>query len=225
LPSNRTHIFNLAYVYELPTLASGNKLVKGAVNGWQLSGLVAYQTGGDLQAAVSNSYNFGYSAFIPAGTTFMGVTAGTAGQPQTAISASNQNILGTPDVTLMPALTCNPRSGLKSHQYLNPNCFSPFATPGQQGAYIIPAGSGPGFFNTDLSVFKNFTFGQSETRKLQFRFSGYNFINHPLNTFLQKDPNLTLAFNNDGTLSSSHFGVANSKTGHRILQGAIKFIF
>src|SRR5207245_2442580 len=74
LPSNRTHIFNTAYVYELPTLTSVNKIVKGAVNGWQISGIVQYQTGSDLQAAISSSANFGYSAFIPAGTQFMGQT-------------------------------------------------------------------------------------------------------------------------------------------------------
>jgi hypothetical protein len=225
LPSNRTHIFNIAYVYELPTLASGNRLVKGAVNGWQVSGIAQYQTGGDLQAAVSNSYNFGYSAYIPNGTQFMGQTAINTTNPGTPVQASNQNILGTPDVTLMPVLTCNPKTGLKHNQYLNPACFAPFATPGVQGAYIIPAGSGPGFFNTDLSVFKNFTFGKSESKKLQFRFSGYNFLNHPLNTFLQKDPNLTLAFDSTGKLTNPNFGVANSKTGHRILQGAIKFSF
>jgi len=222
LPSNRTHIFNVAYVYELPTLHTGNSFVKGATNGWQISGIVQYQTGSDLQAAVSNSYNFGYSGFIPANTTFMGVSSGS-----NPTSANNQNILGTADVTLMPVLTCNPRSGLHHNQFLNPNCFSPFATPGVQGSYIIPAGSGPGFFNTDLSVFKNFTFGKSESKKLQFRFSGYNFINHPLVTFLKNDPNLTLNFNSDGTLASNskNFGSANSKTGHRILQGAIKFSF
>ncbi|HKW19613.1 MAG TPA: carboxypeptidase-like regulatory domain-containing protein [Terriglobales bacterium] len=220
LPSNRTHIFNTAYVYELPTLGTGNRFVKGAANGWQISGIVQYQTGADLQAAISNSYNFGYSAYIPANTTFMGVNSGSS-----PVSANNQNILGTPDVTLMPVLTCNPRSGLKHNQYLNGACFASFATPGVQGAYIIPAGSGPGFFNTDLSVFKNFTFGKSENKKLQFRFSGYNFLNHPLNTFLQKDPNLTLAFDQTGKLTNPNFGVANSKTGHRILQGAVKFSF
>ena len=30
-------------------------------NGWQISGITQYQTGADLQAAVSS--NFGYSAF------------------------------------------------------------------------------------------------------------------------------------------------------------------
>jgi hypothetical protein len=225
LPSNRTHIFNTAYVYELPTVANANKFVKGAVNGWQISGIVQYQTGSDLQAAVANSYNFGYNGFIAPNTTFLGVNSGSS-----PIAANNQNILGTPDVTLMPVLTCNPRSGLKAHQYLNPSCFSPYETPGVQGSYIIPAGSGPAFFNTDLSVFKNFTWGASENKKLQFRFSGYNFINHPLTTFVKSDPNLTIGYKLDSVtnlpvLTNPNFGTANNKTGHRILQGAIKFSF
>jgi hypothetical protein len=225
LPSNRTHVFNTAYVYELPTVSTANKFVKGAVNGWQLSGIVQYQTGSDLQAAVANSYNFGYNGFIAPNTTFMGTSSGP-----NPIPANNQNILGTADVTLMPVLTCNPRSGLKAHQYLNPNCFSPYETPGVQGSYIIPAGSGPAFFNTDLSVFKNFTWGASENKKLQFRFSGYNFINHPLTTFVKSDPNLTIGYKidpltNAPVLTNPNFGTANSKTGHRILQGAIKFSF
>jgi len=221
LPANRTHIFNIAYVYELPTLRNANKFVKGATNGWQVSGILHYQTGSDLQAAVANSYNFGYSASIPANTTFMGVNSGPA-----PITANNQNIVGTADVTLMPVLTCNPTSGLHHGQYLNPNCFAPFADPNVgQGSYIIPAGSGPAFFNTDLSVFKNFLFGQSENKKLQFRFSGYNFINHPLTTFLKQDPNLTIGFNPAGQLNNPNFGTPNNKTGHRILQGAIKFSF
>ena len=225
LPSNRTHIFNTAYVYEVPALRSANRLVRGAADGWQVSGIVQYQTGSDLQAAVANSYNFGYNGFIPANTTFMGVNSGS-----TPVAANNLNILGTGDVTLMPVLTCNPRSGLKAHQYLNPNCFSPYETPGVQGSYIIPAGSGPAFFNTDLSIFKNFTWGASENKKLQFRFSGYNFINHPLTTFLKSDPNLTMGYKldpitNAPVLTNPNFGIANSKTGHRILQGAIKFSF
>ena len=71
-PNNRTHIFNVAYVYALPTVHNANRFVKGAANGWQLSGITQYQSGADLQAAVTS--NFGYSAFIPAGATFMGKT-------------------------------------------------------------------------------------------------------------------------------------------------------
>jgi hypothetical protein len=189
--------------------------MKAAANGWQISGIGQYQTGADLQASVSS--NFNYSAYIPAGTTFMGTTLASA------VQASAQNVLGTPDLTLMPALTCDPRSGLGPHQYINGNCFSPFATPGKQGAYIFPTLTGPGFFNTDISLFKNFTFGQSENRKLQFRFSGYNFLNHPNRTFLNGDPNLNLGFDNTGKLSNPNFGTATNTIGHRIIQMMVRF--
>ena len=217
LTNNRTHIFNVAYVYEFPKIANGNAFVKQVANGWQISGIGQYQTGADLQASVSS--NFGYSAFIPAGTTFMGKTLANA------VQASASNVLGTPDLTLMPALTCDPRSGLKANQYINGACFSGSVTPGQQGAYIFPALTGPGFFNTDLSIFKNFTFGKSESRKLQFRFSGYNFLNHPNRTFLNGDQNLNLSFNSSGALSNPNFGTATNTIGHRILQMMIKFSF
>src|SRR5467141_1557397 len=210
LPNNRTHIFNVAYVYEFAKVANAGRFVKNLANGWQISGIGQYQTGADLQASVSS--NFGYSAFIQAGTTFMGKTL------MVPIQASTQNVLGTGDLTLMPTLTCDPRSGLKSHQYINGACFSPFATPGQQGAYIFPALTGPGFFNTDVSLFKNFTFGKSENKKLQFRFSANNFLNHPNRTFLNSDQNLNLSFNSNGTLRNSNYGYATNTIGHRILQ-------
>src|SRR5437899_9902507 len=69
LPNNRTHIFNVAYVYEFPKVANANGFVKQLANGWQISGIGQYQTGADLQASVSS--NFGYSAFLQPGATFM----------------------------------------------------------------------------------------------------------------------------------------------------------
>ena len=221
LPNNRTNIFNIAYVYQLPNVASAaNPFVRSLANGWQLSGITQYQTGADLQAAVTA--NFGYTAFIPAGTTFMGKTI------TSPIQASAQNTLGTGDITLMPKLICNPAHGLHSHQYVNGACFAPTVTPGQQGNYIFPTLTGPGFFNSDLSVFKNFVFGSSEDKKLQFRFSGYNFLNHPVRTFnTSNDPGLSLLFDQNGNLKQPapgiNFGYANYKTGHRIIQGEAKF--
>ncbi len=220
LPNNRTHIFNLAYVYQFPNLNSENKLVKGVLNNWQLSGIGQYQSGSDLQAASGSNQNFNYTAYIPAGTTFMGKTI------DSPVQASNQNILGSPDVQLMPKVICDPRKNLGPNQYINGNCFQGFATPGQQGDYIFPTMTGPGFFNTDLSLFKNFTWGASENKKLQFRFSGYNFLNHANPTFISNDPALNLNFNQQGQLVANGgktFGVATYKTGHRIIQMAVKF--
>jgi hypothetical protein len=219
LPNNRYQIINLAYVYQFPTLTNGNGFVKAFANGWELSGITQYQSGADLQAAVTA--NFNYTAYVPAGTTFMGETVTTPFQ------ASNQNILGTPDVTLMPKVICDPRKNRADKQYINGNCFANFATPGQQGTYIFPTTTGPGFFNSDLSAFKNFVFGSSEERKLQFRFSGYNFLNHPVRTFVSGDPSLNVNFNSAGVLTpnapNSPFGFAENKTGHRIIQGEAKF--
>ncbi|HKW63192.1 MAG TPA: carboxypeptidase-like regulatory domain-containing protein [Candidatus Acidoferrum sp.] len=228
LPNNRAQIFNFAYVFEFPTLHNGNRFVKGAANGWQISGITQYQTGADLQAAVSS--NFGYTGFIPAGTTFMGQTLTytdpITGQPVNySLQANSTNALGAPDLTLMPTLTCDPRSGLKANQYINGNCFSPWVTPGKQGNYVWPVLTGPGFFNTDMSLFKNFTWGNSESKKLQFRFSGYNFINHPNRTFLNSDQNLNLTFNSSGALTNSNYGFATNTIGHRIVQGEIKLMF
>jgi Carboxypeptidase regulatory-like domain len=221
LPNNRTQIFNLAYVYEFPTIHNANRYLKGAANGWQISGITQYQTGVDLQAAVAGSGNFNYTGYIPSGTTFMGFTT------TSAIQGSGQLVLGSPDIQLMPTLTCDPRQGLKANQYINAACFSSVVTPGKQGNLIFPTLTGPGFWNSDLSLFKNFTFGQSETKKLQFRFSGYNFMNHPNRTFISSDPNLTLAFNSSGALQNANqrFGFADNTIGHRIIQGMIKFMW
>jgi hypothetical protein len=215
LPGNRTHIFNVAYVYELPKLNSGSRFLKGMVNGWQVSGIAQYQSGSDIQASITSNFNL--VNYIPAGTTYMGKTLAVP------IQASDQNIFGSPDITLMPTVICNPRSGLHTHQYVNPNCFANFATPGQQGTYIFPTLTGPGYFDTDLSVFKNFNWGASESRKLQFRFSGYNFLNHPITSFISGDPAFNLTFNSSGSLTNPDFGYALNKTGHRIMQGLIKF--
>ncbi|MBV8630614.1 MAG: carboxypeptidase regulatory-like domain-containing protein [Silvibacterium sp.] len=221
LPNNRTHIFNIAYVYQFPNWNGDNALLKAVANNWQISGITQWQSGSDLQAAVTS--NFNYSAFIPAGATYQGKTTALP------IQASNQNVIGTPDITLMPKVICNPHAGLHSNQYVNGNCFAPYATPGQQGTYIFPTLEGPAYSGSDLSVFKNFTFGNSENRKLQFRFSGYNFMNHPIRTFTNGDPAFNLTFNSSGQLqqpvAGENFGTAYSKIGHRIIQGEMKFTF
>jgi hypothetical protein len=118
-------------------------------------------------------------------------------------------------------LTCNPTSGLGSHQFINPNCFA-LPTPGHNGAIIMPEMFGPSFFDSDLSVFKNFYI--SERQKLQFRFSAYNFLNHPVWTF-GADNNLNLSFDSNGKVNNPNFGTTTNKIGRRILQMAVKYYF
>ncbi len=67
LPNNRTHIFNLAYVYQFPNLTSENKLVKGVLNNWQVSGIGQYQSGSDLQAASGSNQQLQLHRLYPGG--------------------------------------------------------------------------------------------------------------------------------------------------------------
>jgi len=140
---------------------------------------------------------------------------------------TNSNIAGTPDVLLEPQIVCNPASGLHAPsgsfgQFMNASCFAP-PTIGHNGAYEWPYMKGPAFMNNDLSLFKNFKI--SESKKFQFRVEAYNFLNHPIPSFLSGDPGLNLNFDSSGKVTNPIFGTATNKLGHRVIQLAAKFYF
>jgi hypothetical protein len=143
------------------------------------------------------------------------------------ITITNQSIIGTNAQQLNPLLTCNPKSGLSSHQYINGSCFAAPSVVGQNGPALLPVVYGPSYFNSDLGVFKNFSI--TETKKLQFRIQAYNFLNHPLWSF-NGTGNLNLNFTQDPTtqaisLNNPNFGKTTTKEGNRILEFAVKFFF
>ena len=80
-------------------------------------------------------------------------------------------------------------------------------------------------FNWDMGLFKNFAI--TESQKLQFRFNGYNWLNHPLWSFNGNNLNLSFAQDAAGdiTQTNSTFGTATKKQGHRIIELAVKFYF
>ena len=210
LPSNRTHIFNIAYSVELGNPMK-DKLAGGFVNGWQVSGIVQAQSGANLSGFQNNGN----------GANFNLQTNG-AKIPGTTFNISNASLLGTNDIALNPTLTCDPRSNLGPNQYINASCFGLPTAIGQNGPTVLPAIYGPAFFNTDLGLFKNFQI--KEAKKIQIRFNGYNFLNHPLWSF--NGSNLTLGFD-PNTLKENTplFGTVTQKQGHRVIQAAIKFFF
>ncbi|PYV21551.1 MAG: carboxypeptidase regulatory-like domain-containing protein, partial [Acidobacteria bacterium] len=224
LPSNRTHIFNAAYHIDLPNPAR-SKLAGQFVNGWQLSGITQLESGADLSGY--RGQNFGMNlngAKIPTAA-FDCVN----GDPKSAeyeancFNISSVSLLGTPDIQLSPLITCNPRSGLGAHQFINPNCFAAPTAVGQNGPTVIPPIYGPAFFNWDLGVFKSFRITEAKT--FEFRIDGYNFMNHSLWSFPNQE-NLNLGFDkNTLALNTPTFGIATHKQGHRIIQMQFKFIF
>ncbi|MDQ3648702.1 MAG: carboxypeptidase-like regulatory domain-containing protein [Acidobacteriota bacterium] len=208
---DRTHVFSIAYSLLLPDIGKNylgdNMLTRALFDGWQFSGITALSSGAALQPNSPNGPNFGIR-----GTNSLGQALNNA-----------RNIVGTPDTSVQPILTCDPRKGTSENQYANPNCF---AAPlrGQVGNYIFPYLKGPAFQNHDLSLFKNINF--SEDKKFQFRISGYNFLNRPLKSLTAE--NLILEYNN-GQLTPdtlNKFGrYTENKFGRRIIQLAFKFYF
>jgi hypothetical protein len=90
----------------------------------------------------------------------------------------------------------------------------------------MPEYFGPWFFNSDLSLFKNWQI--SESRKLQFRFSAYNFLNHPVWSFSSTGPGANSGYLNFGpgdTNTNTAFGYTPIKLGNRIVQLALKYYF
>jgi hypothetical protein len=198
-------VLNIGYSYLFPNLDDAGALKKALLGGWQFTGVSTYISGAPLQPLASTGVNFGI-----AGTTASGEELG------------GNAITGSPQISAMPVLTCDPRDGLSGDQVLNPSCFA-LPTPGSNGNYIFPNLRGPAYTNHDFAVFKNFPMGGS--RKFQFRASFTNVFNHP-QRFFDDNTNLKLQFTN-GQLSNTAFGVLprDNKFGRRIVQLAFKMYF
>jgi hypothetical protein len=227
---DHTHIFNIAYVIHLPSPIHGNPVLSRVVNGWEFSGISQLQSGAPIQPNTNGDLNATYDA-------------------------SANAVVGTSGQRVVPILLCDPRSGLSSGQYFNPNCFtSPIPAgqngiggsliPGMNGQPVWPYIHGPAYMNHDLSLYKNFAI--TETKAIQFRMNAFNFPNHPLPQFgLGSDLNLQflgISQMEDGqggyTIPTSctlgapdcnHDATTNGKplgkVGRRVMEFAVKFTF
>jgi hypothetical protein len=228
LPNDRTHLFNAAYSYQEGSLLHGNKLLGGLVNGWQISGITQFQSGIPLQA--NSSTNFNMNGNFPLNTLLPNGVNLCPDAMKNCQGLNSDAITGTPSITAQPILTCDPSKNLAKNQYINGACFAE-PTPGNNGPFIFPYIKGPAFFDSDLSLFKNFQI--SESKKVQFRFSAYNWLNHPLASFNPAggDNNLSLNFGtatNPGAgvgKAQPTFGYADYLNGNRSVQLTLKFFF
>jgi len=226
LASDRSQILNLTYSYDVGNRIHGNRILKGVVNGWEISGITGFQTGPNLPSIYSPNFKMKGSI----STVINGVLTPT--------SVNNTNFLGTPDVGLQPYLTCNPALGLGSKQYVNGACFQLPGIGARNGSFSFPYLHGPAYFNTDLTFLKNFKMGAVHV--LQIRFAGFNFLNHPITSFSGRfptesnlyfkgdsiaDATVMTGANNCSVVGSTCFGYAGYKQGRRVLEVAAKFSF
>jgi len=159
---DRTHILNVSYNYNFPKLARGsfaNTFTRGALNGWQMSGITTIQSGHPIRVKFTGAINNVSSLFAAFGNN---VTIGS-----NALGSS-----GVAPIVLRNALTG--KDGVND-LYVDPTAFAipAFGTSGPyQSPFYIRS---PRTNNFDVTLFKNFAI--SESKKLQFRFGLFNVFN------------------------------------------------
>ncbi len=232
VPFDRSQAINFSYYIILPNVSAkhlGNHMVvNGILDGWKISGIEQYGSGtpftdipqgGPLHNEYSGNQTIGIYGSYPANV----VPAGAA-YPNVTVNISGDSVAGTPDEVAVPVITCDPRKGLKAHQYFNPSCFSaPYE--GHNGSFKLPYIHGPSYFNDELGIFKDFKI--HETNKLEVRFQGFDFLNRSQDRYQQYDSSLYMGYTNINTppTNASTAGVTTTRTGHRTVQLAAKYYF
>jgi hypothetical protein len=215
---DRPHVINTSYAYSLGRVLNMNRIVDGAVNGWTISGTTTWQAGGNLQA--EDSQNLGL----------------TIKDTATGNNLSTKSYYGTNVGVIQPITTCNPKSGMtRDHQELNPLCFAPPAI-GQRGQRQFGYLGGPAYFNSDMTIFKEFHVKDKQT--VEFRAAMFNWLNHPLRaytttatitpTFSTADKvNFTSTMNaaNLGAYDWKYLGTPDQKVGRRLGELSVKYNF
>jgi hypothetical protein len=208
LAYDRTHIANVSYNFDLGSKYHGYRALRPVLNGWQVSGYTGIQSGPNLQAT-NYSTDFGLGGYIPS-------TPAVQTYP-----IDSDSYLGTPDVSLQPLLTCDPRTNLRRRQFMRSDCFALPPQGGANGPMEFPYIHGPAYFQSDLTVVKDFKIREKQT--LEFRAAAFNFLNYKLETFSKFIPgelNLTYPAVNDPA-----FGTSTLNSGRRVMELSLKYSF
>ncbi len=230
---DRPYLFNSNYIYQFGEVIHGNNMfLRGAANGWTISGITSWQDGGSLQQADGANFGLGITyTGLPANASANGIGSGIG-------SATYYGSDSGP--TIMPVLTCNPKSNLSLGSntsggipWLNQNCFAAPAI-GQYGGQNFPYLANAAFLENDLALYKTFMIKGSQN--VQFRVSAFNWMNHPLPQFSSGNQ-LQLRYNMDyaskaitlnTAADSSDWGVLDQKSGaptQRIIELNLKYNF
>jgi len=203
LDFDRKHYFVQSYVYEFPFGKGKNHLTSGVgawvLGGWQVNGILSIASGVPLNFAGnsaglkapgnSNTLNWFGPGPIP-------VTKGN-GRSATWFTPTKCNFDSTKGALVTTQCFAQPgaeNGGLPEFGNLSPNTLT-----------------GPGFWNLDGSLFRNFAI--SERFKLQFRAEGFSVLNTP-------------QWNNPSTdINSSNFGFITGAGGARSIQLGAKLVF
>jgi len=234
---DRPLVFNASYTYSSGNLHTGNTLVNQLGSGWTISGISTWQKGGYIPAELGNGVpNFGMGLqYInqPSDPSANGLAKDTG----VGTGIGSATYFGTDEnIPIIPTLSCNPTSGLASHQVLNGKCFNAPAV-GTQGGQKFPYMSATPYFNNDLALYR--TFHIHEKQNVQLRATALNWLNHPLQEFAGSNYysiNYNVDYNskaitpnfNQGSTGANAFGVMTVKSQSpyaRIIELDVKYRF
>jgi Carboxypeptidase regulatory-like domain/TonB dependent receptor len=186
-PTDVKHAFSLAANYEIP-------FGKGRKYGSDWSG---------LKNALLGGWNVN-SIFMA-----------RSGFPITVWDGAGQS-LQSPRTVERPNITCSGETNASGPDelWMDISCFQ-HAAPGTFGNSGVGILRGPGYFNWDLGISKNFYL--SDRRYLQFRAEAFNVLNHA---------NFNLALGNANIADPGSFGkVSGTISAPRIIELAVKLVF
>lgn len=191
------HRFVFNYVWELPVPKFDG--FKGqALNGWQLSGIVTFQTGFPVRITSSDDVEEFTSTFFEA----PGEPNWAPGYPTTHLTQWNPKTHG--------GLTFDPA------QFTNAT-----VTPGTIGNAPRSICCQPGINNWDIGIFKGFQL--RESLRMEFRGEIYNIWNHA--QFYSVDGNISNIGTAANAYLDGTFGRALKVRDPRLVQFGLKFLF
>ncbi|HEX4038688.1 MAG TPA: TonB-dependent receptor [Acidobacteriaceae bacterium] len=160
---DRRHIFNANYIYTLPRFEQSNALLRETAGGWTFSGVTQAETGSPVNPHFNGNFN-GQTA--PAN--FYSDTLGLGGN-----TTNRPNLLSAVDYSK------------KQGQWFSTSSFglpvAPWAGGSNQGFGTARKDSvvGPGLFNWNLSLYKDFAFtSRLEGPRFELRVESFNTFNH-----------------------------------------------
>jgi len=178
-PDNRTHVFVVNTVYELP-FGKGKKFMSSAgraqdllLGGWEITNTLNWSGGLPWTPSIGEC-----GAISDAGPCRPNVASGQRLKTGVTRDANGNLFWFTPVAPLAYALS-PAQDGIDSCTLARPTS-GPFALPGcgQIGNVGVFSYRGPHAFFSDMALSKNFTI--TERVKAQFRFDAYNVFNHPV---------------------------------------------